>query len=260
MKSLVSLALILSADAVVQEPPPGDGPRGSSQVAAGETRYDVVGRADVGQMPGVFVVARGLPVGGYAEVTALDTGRTIVASVADGVPASGMVAMLSADAAAALGGATGGVRVRRVVALPQDIAQLRAGRAGEPRPDAPPALLAALRRKLAPTAPATPTMLPHSKSPAPARPSIRTAAERPTPAPAATPVARVTAGYSVQVAAVSSAERAKALARTLGGAVIAGPPVWRVRLGPYPTLAAAERAKADVARRGHPGATIVRFP
>ncbi|KQN26228.1 hypothetical protein ASE86_08795 [Sphingomonas sp. Leaf33] len=258
MKSLVSLVLILSAPVTAQEPPPGDGPRGSSQIAAGEARFDVVGRADVAQMPGIFVIARGLPAGGYAEVTALDTGRTIVANVADGEVAEGRVAMLSVDAAAVLGGATGGVRVRRVVALAQDIAQLRAGRAGEPRPDAPPALLAALRKKLPATpVPATPPAS-ERKSAATSR---KPAAVRPASAePVVAPGAVVRSGYSVQVAAVSSADRAMTLARALGGAVIAGPPVWRVRLGPYPTLPAAERAKADAARRGYAGATIVRFP
>lgn len=258
MKSLASLVLILAAPATGQEPPTGDGPRGSSQVAAGEARFDVVGRADVAQMPGIFVVARGLPAGGYAEVTALDTGRTIVANVADGEVAAGQVAMLSADAAAALGGATNGVRVRRVVVLAQDIAQLRAGRAGEPRPDAPPALLAALRKMLpAVSTPAKPSASDRKAAGKPVKP----AAVRKAPAePVAAPNPPVRSGYSVQVAAVSSADRAMTLARALGGAVIAGPPVWRVRLGPYPTLTAAERAKADVARRGYAGATIVRFP
>ncbi|MBM3927061.1 MAG: SPOR domain-containing protein [Sphingomonadales bacterium] len=70
----------------------------------------------------------------------------------------------------------------------------------------------------------------------------------------------MTAGYMVQVAAVSSADRARMLARSIGGTISAGPPVWRVRLGPYPDLASAERAKAEMARRGHPDATIIRFP
>lgn len=258
MKSLASLVLILVAPAAAQEPPAGDGPQGTSQVAAGELRFDVVGRADVAQMPGIFVVARGLPAGGYAEITALDTGRTIVARVADGEVAAGQVAMLSADAAAALGGAAAGVRVRRVVALPQDIAQLNAGRAGEPRPDAPPALLAALRRKLAPVSIAPAAASTPLEAPPMARKPIAVVANRPMAMSPASPV--VTSGYAVQVAAVSNAQRAMALAQALGGAVIAGPPVWRVRLGPYPTQSAAERAKADVARRGYPGATIVRFP
>ena len=47
MKSLASLVLILVAPAAAQEPPAGDGPQGTSQVAAGELRFDVVGRADV---------------------------------------------------------------------------------------------------------------------------------------------------------------------------------------------------------------------
>lgn len=255
MKSLASLALILAAPALAQEPAAGDGPRGSSQLAAGETRYDLVGRADEAQMSGLFVVARDLPPGGYAEVTALDTGRTIVLRVASGDVAPGRIAMVSSDAAAALGGVGQGVRVRRVVPLPQDVAQLNAGRPGEPRPDAPPALLAALRRKLASAPLTAPT--PRATSTPAARKAPATAAR---PEKPAEPRSAVAAGYSVQVAAVSSADRAMTLAQALGGAVIAGPPVWRVRLGPYPDLAAAQRAKADVARRGYPGATIVRFP
>lgn len=270
MKSLASLVLIFAVPALGQEPVAGDGPRGSSQVAAGETRYDVVGRVDIAQIPGVFVVASGLS-GGYVELTSLATGRTIVAAVADGAVAPGMVAMLSADAAAALGDASGGVRVRRIVAMPQDIAQLRAGRPGESRPDAPPALLAALRRKLAPVRPEAESASAETREvavraptaprrPAPAAKSAPMPTAKPAPAVATKPATSMTAGYMVQVAAVSSADRARMLARSIGGTISAGPPVWRVRLGPYPDLASAERAKAEMARRGHPDATIIRFP
>ncbi|MFD1788582.1 hypothetical protein ACFSC3_13505 [Sphingomonas floccifaciens] len=107
MKSLASLFLILAAPSVAQGPVVAQGSRGSLRIAA-----DVVGRADVGQIPGMFVVARGFAAGGYAKVTALDSGRTVVVAVADGEAAPGMVAMLSADAAAALDGVTAGFRVR----------------------------------------------------------------------------------------------------------------------------------------------------
>lgn len=258
MKSLASLALILAAPAAAaQEPAVGEGPRGSSQLAVGETRYDNVGRAEIAPLAGVAVATPGLPAGGFAEVTSLDTGRTIVAMVVAGEVPTGRIAILSPAAAAALSasGVTLAVRVRASVATPPEVTQLRAGGTVAARVDAPPALLAALRKKLAPEAPAKPPAAPVApralpKPIAPPPPSPRVAAK---------PVAPRT-GYVVQVAAVSNAARAAALARSLGGSVDPGPPLWRVRLGPYADAAAAARAKADVARRGHPGATIIRLP
>ena len=64
----------------------------------------------------------------------------------------------------------------------------------------------------------------------------------------------------MQVAALSNAARARALADELGGIVRPGGGVYRVQLGPYPNSSAAERARADVARRGYGDARIVSIP
>jgi rare lipoprotein A len=261
MKSPVSLLALLLAGAalaVAQEPPPGDGPRGSSELAAGEVRYDVVGRAVIGDLVGVSATSSGLPAGSYAEITALDTGRTIVVAILGGTVAPGQVATLSQGAAAAIGMSGDGfaVRVRKVVPTPQDIVQLRGGQAASFRAEAPQALLVALRKKLAPAA------MPAGNP----RPAPVARAPRAIPAPVARPVEStasvkpVTTGYIVQVAALSSAARAAVVARAVGGTIVAGPPVWRVRLGPYPDAAAAGRAKADSARKGYPGGQITRIP
>lgn len=240
MKSFASLfALTLAVPAVAgQEPPPGEGPRGSSQ----EVRYDAVGYAAVGSGTGVSAVTAAIEAGGFAEVTAIDTGRTIVVTVEPGEAVPDRVAALSPDAVAALG-ATGGkiaVRIRKVTVSPQDVALLRAGSPASRRADAPPVLLAALRRKLG--------ALPIAAVPAPA--------PRPAPAgPAPVRPAPGAAGFYVQVAALSDRARAAALAASVGGFVASSSAPYRVRIGPF-----ADRARADAAARGRPGAHVLRLP
>lgn len=267
MKSLASLSLLLLvAAAPVQEPPAGPGPRGSS----GEARYDAVGLAATGALDGVRAASTVLPAGSFAEVTALDTGRTIVVALAEGSVPTDRVVTLSPGAATALGltGDRAPVRIRKVVPTPQDIAQLQGGGAASFRADAPPALLVALR-KLLPAA-AKPVAAAPTLTPPPAKvASPKPAVAKPTPAPTPSPVAAppkpkapkpLTSGYVVQVAALSNAARAATVAKAVGGTILPGPPTWRVRLGPYPDTAAATRAKAQAARAGYPGGQISRFP
>jgi rare lipoprotein A len=262
MKSLANLSLLLlagAAPATAQEPPAGDGPRGSSELRAGETRYDVVGHAAVGELAGVSAASTVLPSGSFAEITALDTGRTIIVAITGDAVLPRHVATLSRGAAAALRvpGDSVAVRVRKVVPTPQDVVLLREGQAASFRADAPPALLVALRKMLAPLPVATTaklprplaTPVPRSAPPPVAKPSV-------VPAPAR----QATSGYVLQVAALSSAARAAQVATAVGGTIVAGPPVWRVRLGPYPDTATATRAKAEAARRGYPGGQITRIP
>ena len=260
MKSHVSLLALLLAGAcpaAAQEPPPGDGPRGSSELVAGEVRYDRVGYAIRGDLPGLSAASVDIGDGSFAEITALDTGRTIVvALVRDDIPMT-RLAMVSARAADALGMADGAlaVRVRKVTPTPQDILQLRSGEAAPVRAEAPAALLVALRKKLTP--------LPANQPP---RPAPVAKPPRPTPSPIAravvppAPAKPATSGYIVQVAALSSAARAAVVARAVGGTIVAGPPLWRVRMGPYPDTAAAARAKAEAAGKGYPGGQITRLP
>ncbi|HEX7693165.1 MAG TPA: SPOR domain-containing protein, partial [Sphingomonas sp.] len=75
------------------------------------------------------------------------------------------------------------------------------------------------------------------------------------PVPHAAPATR---GFYVQVAAFSSQPRAAALARSLGGQVIAGGALWRVRLGPYATQNQARQARDGAAARGYGDARVVR--
>lgn len=245
------------AERVEGAPDTGAGPQGSSRLRPGEDRYDRVGYAGyAGEGPGVFATSGVLPAGSYAEVTALDSGKTILVVIRG--EGTGLID-LSAAAARQLG-VTGNppVRVRRVAPMGQEAALLAAGEAAPPRADAPPALLAGLRRRFGELPKEAVAATPR---PAP-RPTTRPApppATRPTPAPTR-PASAATRGLFVQVAALSSADRARALAASLGGSVRPGGGVYRVQLGPYPNSAAAERARADVARRGYGDARIVSIP
>ena len=201
---------------------------------------------------------RTLPLGSVVEVTALDTGRTILVLIADRGPGGRDREIdLSRGAAQRLGvTAMAPVRVRLVNASPQDIRALRAGQPAGARIDAPQSLLVALRRKLPPrVGPAVPPRVVAT----PSRPA------RPVPGASYTPPARrpvagrapVTSGIFVQVAALSNEGRAQALATSLGGRVQRIGAIFRVQIGPYANTASAQRGRDDVARRGYGDARIV---
>ncbi|WP_447724774.1 SPOR domain-containing protein [Sphingomonas koreensis] len=279
MKSQTNLVLLLLAAtgaSAAQEPPragadygappPSSAPQGSSQLRPGEARFDRVGRAPLTDGEGVFAVSGELAVGSFVEVTALDSGRTILVQVRrEGL---GLIA-LSADAARQLE-VTGlpGVRVRRVTVTPQDAALLSAGKAAPTRADAPQALLVGLRRMLADQAPAFPgTVKPQPPRVAVARPQpakpepakVEPARLQPAKAqPAPKPAAR--GNLIVQVAALSNAQRARTLADQLGGSVRSAGNIHRVQLGPFADRASAERARADAAKRGYGDARIITTP
>lgn len=234
-------------------PPPAAGPQGSSEVRPGEEHYDVVGfaTADAAAADSVHAAHATLPIGSFVEVTALDSGRTVLMEItARTAPDERRIIALSPAAARLLGtagNARAGVRVRKVDPPRIDQIALRAGEPASPRMDSPPVLLAALRKRLpvdAPPAP-LPTKLAPPK-PAPPKPAP------PKPAPPAT-----STGYFVQLAAVSSLDRATALAKSVGGAVSPMGKLYRVRIGPF-----ADRAKAGIARdgavkRGYGDASII---
>ncbi len=245
-----------SGPAIVQVPRPSEvppeiadnrGPRGTS----GEAHDDGVGYAALMTEPpearwsnvAVGVGYAGLPPGTLVELTALETGRTIVALVV-GRETGGALVALSPGAAQALGVGDGAaVRVRSVVSSPQDELALRSGRSAAARLDAPPALLTALRRKL-----------PGQRS-AP-RSTVAPRAKAPMSRPAA-PSPSAKGGFVVQVATLSSAERAASLAREIGGHVAASGGLYRVQLGPFPDSASATRARDGVAQRGFGDARIL---
>lgn len=280
------------------------GPAGTSGMGA--ARYDQVGFAtwygdELARSPtasgtlfapdAITAAHRTLPLGSHAEITALDTGRTILVLINDRGPGRMDREIDLSRGAAALLGLNGQpmapVRVRGTIASPADIAAIAAGRAPATRLNAPPGLLVALRAQLK----ATGLVDPRPSVPAPvAAPMAATKVERPpanaisnapargamtppqsrpaqvSPAqagPAPQPVARPsTKGrrYLVQVVALSNADRAGALARTMNGRVESDGGLHRVRLGPFSDLISAQRARDDAARRGYGDATILVQP
>ncbi len=239
-------------------PPEAGEARGPAATSGtGVTRYDAVGYAswygnDLAGSPtasgapfvpdAITAAHRTLPLGSHAEVTALDSGRTILVLINDRGPSHvGREIDLSRGAAALLGltgQSTASVRVRAIVAAPADAAALAAGRPAGRRLDAPASLLAGLRAQLKPVA-----------APRPAAPSL-----------VRSPTSSGAAGYLVQVAAFSSESRARALAVTLDGYVEPAGSLHRVRLGPFRNAAAAQRARDAAARRGYGDATIIVQP
>lgn len=260
-------------------PPPATGPSATSDTTP--DRYDEVGYATwygdelSGSStasgakfdPAGFTAAhRTLPLGSFVEVTALDSGKTILVEVNDRGPTDrGLLIDLSRGAANALGmPGRGAVRVRRVTPSPDDYATMRAGRPGAPRLDTPPALLAGLKQRLASVpAPAMPRLAkpvltdtaPKLAQPRPAAPAA------PVPVrPAAPTQPRVASGkgYFVQVAAFSTQARADGVARAMGGGVQPLGKLWRVRLGPYASAGQAAQARDGAARRGYGDARVIR--
>ncbi|WEK01287.1 MAG: SPOR domain-containing protein [Candidatus Sphingomonas phytovorans] len=257
---------VVPASTLDQEAPPADlpqstGPRGTS---GQEQRYDTVGYAGSfdggGAAAGSVSVAHAtLPVGSYVELTALDTGRTIIALVAT-QGSGGRIVDLSPAAAQQLGVGEGApVRVRLVTPSPQDQNALRSGHTASARMDAPQSLLTALRRKL--PARMAPVPVRASAPPVPARPA-RTVApppgarySPPSPEPAKTAPSR--SGYLVQVAAFSTRERAQTAARQVGGRIAPAGALFRVQIGPFADAASAKRARDEAARHGYADARIL---
>lgn len=199
--------------------------------------YDAVGYAAIGTDggPAISIAHKTLPLPSYAEVTSLDSGRTILVRVERRGPMSNdRLIELSPGAAAQLGvaeKAKAPVRVRRVNPPEQERALLRTGQRVPERMDTPKGLLTALLRKLdpalvAPPAPAVPAALPSATpttTPAPGakpattprpadmptRPPTPAAKVEPKPAPTPAPVPTPTAAPTPS-ATVKPAERGPA--------------------------------------------------
>jgi rare lipoprotein A len=226
---------------------------------------------------GISGAHKTLPLPSYVEVTALDTGRTILVRINDRGPfANDRLIDLSEGAARQLGlvgQGVAGVRVRRVNPPEQDRSALRGGIPAASRMDTPESLLKVLRDRLSkqprPAVMArtsTPsTIAGQSASPASADSGTvsdrfvrevaggRATANRP-------PVAAAPAGYVVQIAAFSSRASADRLARQSGGTVSASADgrLFRVRYGPFASEAEAENALNDARQRGYPQARLLR--
>jgi rare lipoprotein A len=262
---------------------------------------------------GISAAHKTLPMPSYAEVTALDTGRTILVRINDRGPfANDRLIDLSRAAADQLGISGQGVasvRVRKVNPPEQERAVLRSGQKAAERIDTPDSLLRVLRAKLdkmprpssAPrVAAVTPSANP-AASETPSRPAPQAGVDgrfiregngqsrqavsvRPSPKPAANsaqqssqqdgrfvregasaPSSRreiqtVPGSYNIQLASFSSRTRAEDLARKVGATVQSNTSgdLFRVRYGPYPTEADAQRGLETARQRGYSQAKIFR--
>ncbi|KQN80241.1 hypothetical protein ASE90_15060 [Sphingomonas sp. Leaf67] len=253
--SLAVLLLLAGGQVSAQNAPP----------VVHEQRLDEVGRAGFSHRAGqgMTVQHRTLPGGSYAEVTALDSGRTIIVLVENDPSVSPeTIALLSAPASMAIGvgdQTDAQIRIRPAAPSPAEQAAIRAG-SEVPRLAAPPSLLAALRRPLPSVQPAAIQPVAVAPKAAPPQVAAITAAAKPVPRsnPPVTAMPRPAAGrWLVQVAALSDANRAAALAKTIDGVVRSAGRLYRVQAGPFPTRAAAETARAAIARRGFADARII---
>lgn len=225
--------------------------------------YDAVGYAALDPSGGMAITAahRTLPLPSYVEVTALDSGRTILVRLERRGPMQGQHLLeLSPGAAAQLGIAgNAAIRMRRVNPPEGDRAMLRSGQPAPARMDTPKSLLEVLRRKLdqqpglisAPPRPIAPVAPEPQATPEP-QPVVKVVKEKPKPkAPAIKPGALI-----VQVGAFSSQARAEAVASAIGAQLSQAGAVWRVRMGPFRSQAEAEAALAKAKAAGYSEARI----
>ena len=248
--------------------------------------FDDVGYAglDDGTGPSVSVSHRTLPLPSYVEITALDSGRTILARVERRGPMTGkQLVALSAAGFAQLEASPAqplAVRVRRVNPQEYERALLRTNQRAPERLVTPGSLLEVLRtllaRKSAPVAASDPgdsdrvaaapsptpwPVKPVATKPAPAKPvaakpaPIKAAPAKATPAKAGE--ASVSGTYSVVVASFAIRPNADATAKKLGGKVGGSGKLWRVQLGPFAQRSAAEAALARAKKAGFSDARIV---
>ena len=113
--------------------------------------YDQVGYAAIGAGEGVSIAHRTLPLPSYAEVTSLETGRTILVRVTERGPMTGARLIALSPAAAAQLGASAdhtAIRIRRVNPPEQERAALRGGGQAPARMNTPISLVNVLRRRL----------------------------------------------------------------------------------------------------------------
>jgi len=198
-----------------------------------------------------------LPLPCYVEVTALDTGRTILVRINDRGPfVADRVIDLSLGAARLLGIEKRGlsrVRVRRVEPNTNDRLALRTGRQAVMRPTASQNELAALNARYYARAPVL------ARSAAPAVPLVTAP---PAVVTAPSPSFAIPSGLFVQVATLSDQARASTLAAALSAygssRIEPAGSYWRVRLGPFVDEASAEAMLARVQGQGYQDARIVR--
>ncbi|NBW74851.1 MAG: sporulation protein SsgA [Sphingomonadaceae bacterium] len=263
---------------------------GVTYTPADTLNYDVVGHAATAAEGGGAITAshRTLPLPSYVEITALDTGRTILVRLERRGPMSGtLLTELSPGAAVQLGiagQARAPVRVRRVNPPEPERSALRAGRSAPARMDTPPSLRAVLMRRLEqqgpgvqvsrpgpmPTPdklPPVPQAVPGSRAEMPPPVVVPAVAAKPVPQPVvaaakvepkATIASPAKAGWLVQVGAFSSKARAEAAARAIGAQVDPAGKLWRVRMVGLASQASADAALAKAKAAGYADARIQR--
>lgn len=258
---------------------------GETFIPVDKMNYDAVGHAVVGMDGGTTVSAahRTLPLPSYIEVTAIDSGKTIVVRVERRGPMSGKSLIeLSPGAAAQLGvvgRSNAPVRVRRVNPAEPDRSALRSGMPASARMDTPKSLLAVLQRKLdqqegvitrepgsEPEAAVAASLPPKPDAKGRAKPTAKpkqpaataaVAVDAPTPAKTAPAQASGAKGkFHVQVGAFSNKANADSAARKSGGAAIAVGKLWRVRIGPFSSEGDAKAALAKARGAGYSDARI----
>ncbi|MEQ1548448.1 MAG: septal ring lytic transglycosylase RlpA family protein [Chakrabartia sp.] len=209
-----------------------------------------------------------LPMPSYAEITHLQTGKTILVRINDRGPfTKGRLIDLSQGAVKLLGAENEGnfpVRVRRVNPNEQEKLALRNGQKAADRLDTPEQLLNALRRKLAS---ATPPVI---TAPAVVTVPVAKPVQKPTPKPVVIAKPKIStpqpstekpamAGtYFIQVASFSSKANAEKLAKQLDARVEQAGTIWRVRKGPYASEAAARAALGSITAKGYRDARVTR--
>ncbi len=222
-----------------------------------------------------------LPMPSYVEITALDTGRTILVRINDRGPMTNdRLIDLSEGAARQLGivdKGTTGVRVRRVNPPENEKSALRAGQAATLRMDTPESLLKVLRDKLAKQAKPIIAVAP-PENPAPVVPVTKEVAKPTKPVIAAKkedakppavadktktevkPKTATRGSYVVQLAAFASRPNADALAKKLNASVAPSGDgkLFRVRFGPFANEKEAQAALADAKKKGYPQARLLR--
>lgn len=231
---------------------------GVSYSPADTLNYDALGYASLGAEGGEGVSAahKTLPLPSYAEVTVLDSGKTVLVRLERRGPMDNdRLIELSPGAARQLGLANremAPVRVRRVSPSETERVLLRNGGEAAERMNTPAPLLVALMRKLdeqtlAATAAPTPAPTPTADA--------TDAPQAPTPQAEA---AQRGPSFVVQAGAFSTRERAQAVAIRLGAALAWNGRFFRVRNGPFVNRADAEAALAKVRAAGYSGARILR--
>lgn len=260
-----------------------------------QLNYDAVGTTSVAgeELVGITAAHKTLPLPSYAEVTSLDTGKTILIRVEKRGPMDNETLLQLSPAAALQLGMTPGtrapVRLRRVNPPEIERSALRQGNTVPERMETPDSLLKVLRRKLAeqsPLAPppSAPPIMAKVDGPASApivgkansKPALvkelpqsvtaKPVAAKPAPTKPETPSAPTAqpakaaqpakGSLVVQVAAFSVEGNARKAAAQLGGGTAKSGKFWRVHLGPFTSRAQAGPALEKAKAAGYRDARI----